>query len=103
MHYYDLKGFEGIYQISKLGRIRNSEKVNMKFFKSKDGYLRVTLFNDGKQSNHYIHLLMAKQFLTKSQGHVQVDHISRVRTDNRLVNLRWVTLQEQNDNRILNN
>ena len=91
------------YQISTNGRIRNVDGVMMKFFESLDGYKRVTLVNNGKHINHYIHLLVAKQFLIKGRGHVQVDHIDRNRKNNKVGNLRWVTLQEQNDNRVLNN
>ena len=93
--FYDLKNSDGIYKISNLGRIRNMEKVNMKFFDSVDRYKHVTLFKSGKQSNYCVHLLVAKQFLIKGQGQVQVDNISRLRSDNRLSYLRYVTLQQQ--------
>ena len=60
--YFPLKGFEGIYQISKLGKIRTMDGIVMKFYESADGYLKITLVKNGKRSGHYLHLLVAKNF-----------------------------------------
>ena len=46
----------------------------------------------------YIHKLVAKTFI-KNNDKKYVDHINRIRNDNRLENLRWVTCSENNKNR----
>jgi hypothetical protein len=46
------------------------------------------------------HRLVAEKYLSNPNNYPQVDHINRVRHDNRVKNLRWVTRQQNCDNRI---
>ena len=46
------------------------------------------------------HRLVAEKYLPNPDNKEQVDHINRVRHDNRVENLRWVTRQENCENRI---
>ena len=46
------------------------------------------------------HRLVAEKYLSNPNNYPQVDHINRVRHDNRVENLRWVTRQQNCDNRI---
>ena len=46
------------------------------------------------------HRLVAEKYLPNPHNYPQVDHINRVRHDNRVENLRWVTRQENCENRI---
>ena len=65
--------------------------------KDKKGYVRVCI---GRR-NIEIHLLVAQRYLGPKPGPgYQVDHINRVRDDNRVENLRWVTRAENCQNRI---
>ena len=65
--------------------------------KDKKGYARVCI--GGR--NIEIHLLVAERYLGPKPGpDYQVDHINRVRDDNRIENLRWVTRSENCENRI---
>ena len=45
-----------------------------------------------------IHRIVAETFLPNPENKPTVDHINRVRDDNRLDNLRWATHKEQQDN-----
>lgn len=45
-----------------------------------------------------VHRLVAETFLDNPDEKPTVDHINRVRDDNRLDNLRWATYKEQNNN-----
>ena len=45
-----------------------------------------------------LHRVILTTFVGKSSGH-SVDHINRIRHDNRLSNLRWATRSEQMLNR----
>lgn len=60
----------------------------------KDGYL-ITVINKKK---YRIHRIVAETFLENAENKEFVDHINRVRDDNNVENLRWVTQQENNCN-----
>jgi len=59
------------------------------------GYLRVYI----NKSQYQIHRLIAEAFIPNPLNKPTVDHINRVRNDNRVCNLRWATYKEQNENR----
>lgn len=48
--------------------------------------------------NYQVHRLVAETFIQNPEGKPTVDHINRVRTDNRVQNLRWATRKDQADN-----
>ena len=106
----DIKGYEGLYQVSNLGRVKALEKrVDIgkchKNFKEhflaegiSRGYKFVVLCRDGKNVTRRIHRLVAETFMPNDNKSLQVDHIDRNRSDNRLCNLRWVTKLENMHN-----
>lgn len=70
-----------------------------------NGYRMVTLLHNGKKEVCYVHQLVAEKFIDKdykSKGLV-VDHINRIRQDNRLENLRIVNTRDNimNSSRVL--
>jgi hypothetical protein len=102
----DIKGYEGLYQISNLGRVKSlcrvdrighkvKEKMLKPFIKKDNGYLSVSLCNNGmKQKN--IHQLVSIAFL----GHepdgfsLVVNHIDFDKTNNNVQNLEIITQRE---------
>lgn len=107
----DIKGYEGLYQVSNLGNIKSLERqVNQgKYGKTRviseslmspsdngRGYLIVGLRN-GKQRrvNHYIHRLVAEHFIENNGGFKYVNHKDFDPKNNRSDNLEWCT-QEYN-------
>lgn len=89
----DIDGYDGMYQVSDLGRVR-SKKYGywrvMKGVKSKVGYLLVGLWKDGKKKWFLVHRLVAKAFIDNDNIlNDQVNHRNEVKTDNRAVNLEW--------------
>lgn len=58
------------------------------------GYLSVKI----KGKYYKVHRLVAEAFLPNPENKPTVDHINRIKTDNRVSNLRWATYKEQSDN-----
>ena len=87
------------YAVSSYGRIMNLSRYCVLHGSDHGGYIRVGLFDtEGKQKMRLIHVLVASAFYGVQEGKV-VDHINRVRSDNRLSNLRWVSNSINNLNR----
>jgi hypothetical protein len=62
------------------------------------GYLQVNLCKDGKPKTHQIHRLVAEHYIPNPENKPQVDHINRIRNDNRVENLSWATPSENGQN-----
>jgi hypothetical protein len=101
----DIKGYEGSYQISNLGRVKSlSKKVKckkgfritkekiLKLKNTKKGYLSIQLKNKG--NFFLIHRLVANAFINNIFNKPQVNHINGIKSDNRLDNLEWATQSE---------
>jgi hypothetical protein len=106
----DIKGYEGIYEISNKGRVKSLEREvgNGKTFKKliKEriltnslgirGYYTVKLSNNGKSKISTVHRLIARAFLEDWNESLQVDHINGIKTDNSIRNLRMVSHMQNN-------
>jgi hypothetical protein len=55
---------------------------------------------NGKNYKQFVHRLVAEAFIGPRPIDKTVDHINRVRDDNRIENLRYATASEQNKNRV---
>lgn len=96
----DIKGYEGLYQISDDGHVRRFLKNgSSKPVKNKEGskYYTVSLSNKGITTTYNVHRLVAEHFLEKPLNAVEVNHIDGNKKNNDISNLEWVT---QADNRI---
>lgn len=100
----DIKGYNGMYQISSYGRVKSLKryKVGKEHFKKpsigRDGYEYIMLWKDNKFKRFPIHRLVAIAFIRNDDVKPQVDHIDTNKTNNRVENLRWVTRQENQHN-----
>ena len=88
----DIEGYENLYAISSRGRCW-SYKTN-KFLKeaiNNDGYLRFSLFKDGKHKRYLAHRLVAKSFVANPNQYPEINHINENVKDNCVENLEWCT------------
>lgn len=104
----DILGFEGLYQVSNLGRIKSLERfrkgkngslvaVKEKILKpgiSHNGYYIVCLHKQSIQKPYYIHRLVFEAFNGQIPENMQVNHINEIKADNRLENLNLMTCKE---------
>lgn len=98
----DIVGYEGLYQVSNLGRIKSYYAKNgrpsddarlLSGKRDKDGYIEVRLCKNGIVTYTRVHRIVANTFL---QGDVtlQVNHIDGNKANNRVDNLEFVTSKE---------
>lgn len=65
-----------------------------------DGYISVKLYNKlGERKSFKIHRLVAEAFIKNDENKLTVDHIDRNRKNNNVINLKWATSKEQNQNK----
>jgi hypothetical protein len=62
------------------------------------GYQVVGLRSDGKTAQKYIHRLVGEIFIPNPDNLPTIDHINRLRYDNRVCNLRWASRETQSNN-----
>lgn len=93
----DIAGYEGLYQVSNLGRVKSlgngrtckTSRI-LKFIKTKVGYLYVQLCKDGKRKGFRVNRLVAEAFIPNTDGKPEVNHIDEDKANNSVENLEWV-------------
>ena len=105
----DIKGYEGRYQVSNMGRVKSSERTaagkngSIRQLKERilmpwtdhNGYLQVTLYKaSGKKKKFLVHRLVCEAFLENPENKPCVNHIDENKTNNVASNLEWCTVKE---------
>ena len=70
----------------------------LKFNTHPAGYKQVALHNKGVMKTKNVHRLVALTYIPNPENKLCVDHINRIRIDNRVSNLRWTTTKENTNN-----
>ena len=93
----DIEGYEGVYQVSDLGRVRSKHSREWKVMKARKngrGYLHLDLSKDGKKKTLLVHRLVANAFIPNNDSSkTLINHIDECKQNNRLWNLEYCTAQ----------
>ena len=113
----DIKGYEGLYEVSNKGRIRSSKdkttksklhgerKWKQRVLKqkiSKDNTCPVDLWKNKQVKTFLVHRLVAKSFINVTKDKEFINHIDGNRLNNNVDNLEWCNHIE-NTNHAFNN
>lgn len=103
----DIKGYEGLYQVSNLGRVRSLDRLvnnkhGQRFLKGGikrvfdwgTGYQYVNLHCQQKRKSKSVHRLVAEAFVENVYNKPEVNHIDGNKHNNRADNLEWCTSSE---------
>ena len=99
-----IKGYEGLYQVSNLGRVKMLPRLKWngygihilkerikKDFLSKQGYHYVHLSRDGKEKNFLVHRIVYEAFKGEIQEGYEVNHLDECKDNNSINNLNLMT------------
>lgn len=111
----EIKGYENLYQVSNLGRVRSLDRITVSGRGNGDRLIKGRILVggvtnkyhfvlltqlDGTKKNYYRHRLVAEAFIPNPDNKPCVDHIDGNPNNNALDNLRWVTASENQNNPI---
>ena len=85
----DIKNYEGLYQVSNLGRVYSYYKNKILFPGNNKGYLQINLTKDKISKKFFIHRLVAETFIPNPNNLPCVNHIDEDKTNNCVDNLEW--------------
>lgn len=95
----DIKDYEGLYQVSNMGRVRSNSGL-LHLNTNTYGYKHITLSKDNAQKTVLVHRLVASAFVCNPLGLPQVNHKDGNKNNNAFGNLEWVTQKENNHHAI---
>ena len=90
----DIPGYEGLYQVSNFGRVKNKENKIKAQHPQNGGYLIVHLYRYGEHKAKTVHRLVASAFISNNSNKSEVNHIDGNKKNNKIKNLEWVTPKE---------
>lgn len=98
----DVVGFEGLYMVSNMGRVKSLSKLsnNKRYITDEKilsprvcgkqrEYLAVALTSNGKTKQYKIHRLVAMAFIPNPEGYNEINHKDEDKGNNRVDNLEW--------------
>lgn len=92
----DVVGYEGYYEVSNTGEVRNSQTGHILSPGLSQGYHYVVLCRHGDRRNKQVNRLVAEAFIDNPENHPIVNHKNEVKTDNVVDNLEWCTYSYNN-------
>lgn len=97
----DIKGYEGMYQISSQGRVKslnykNTGKEHILLQWYNKGYNRIGLMKNGILKMYLVHRLVAEAFIPNPNNYPCINHKSEIKTQNNLENLEFCDAKYNN-------
>lgn len=109
----DVVGYEGLYQVSNLGRVKSCKRIVahpnnkntpyqlyperiMKQKQNRYGYMCIKLSKDSVRKDVMVHRLVAQAFIENTENKPFIDHLDGNKANNCVNNLEWVTMAENN-------
>lgn len=102
----DVKGYEGLYQVSSLGRVKSfrqwarahkPQEYILKPSLITSGYHVVTLYKNSKREKFQVHRLVANTFIPNPEKLPCVNHKDENKLNNAADNLEWCTYTYNNN------
>jgi len=96
----EVVGYEGLYLVSSLGRIKSYKRLGNYRTRIKNdrlnrgGYKLIDLCKNSKNKTHTVHRIVAVAFLPNPFNKLTINHKNGIKSDNRLKNLEWATISE---------
>ena len=104
-------GYEGLYEVSNIGRVRSLARIvecndgrkrkikdrTLKGSRNSGGYYGITLHKDGCTKSVNIHRIVAEAFVPNPLEKEEVNHKDENPGNNHASNLEWVTAKENNN------
>ncbi len=109
----DIPGYEGLYQVSDMGRVRSLDRITKRNHHLKGrpirqktlpqrGYRLVILTDyEGSPKTWYVHALVLTTFVCSRPQGLECCHADNDPSNNNLKNLRWDTHKANEDDKIL--
>lgn len=108
----DIKGYEGRYQVSNLGRVKSIARIVVRTdgahtpiketvrsqHENHKGYFKLNL--RGTLGDAFVHRLVAMAFIPNPENKEFVNHINGDKKDNRVENLEWVSAKENSEHAV---
>ncbi len=108
----DIKGYEGLYKVSNLGRIKKLNQIRTCWngyktityevpekilaLRMRSNYLAIGLTKNKKQITYCVHRLVAQAFIDNPENLPCVNHIDENKLNNNANNLEWCTHEYNN-------
>ena len=107
----DIPGYEGLYKVSDLGRVKSLNRINPygRFVKGKIlklirngkyGHLMTHLCKNNRSKNYLVHRLVLLAFVGQCPKGMETRHLDGNPTNNHLINLKWGTAKENQQDSI---
>lgn len=88
------------YRVSSLGRVMGHNGKILRPRRHSKNYQRIAARCNGRSKDLYIHRMVLEAFVgPPTKDAPEGDHINGDRSDNRLVNLRWLSIKQNRERR----
>lgn len=93
----DIKGYEGLYQVSNFGRVWSNITNRIMKQKLSSEYFQIGLSKNNKQTFYCIHRLVAQAFIRNPNNYPCINHKDENKYNNISSNLEWCTYKYNNN------